>query len=170
MAFIVEDGTGLANATSYTTLVFADDYFADRGVVRWTENSCDAEQQVALILATDYIDVRYRFRGFQRFPDVQALEWPRDGLLSRTEQIIIDPDTVPIRVQKATAEIALVALDSDIFPNALKEGSEVLAESKGARGLTISRTFKEVVDNTPVLRKALGYLADLRAADELLRS
>ncbi len=170
MAFIVEDGTGLANATSYATLAFADDYFADRGVVRWTEQSCDEEKQVALILATDYLDLRFRYLGFRKLPETQALEWPREGVISRSNLVIISSDSVPVRVQKAAAEIAIIALDQDVFPNALKTTPEVLSLSKGARGLTISRTFKEAVDNSPVLRKALNYIKDLRASDELLRS
>ncbi len=170
MAFVVEDGTGLANATSYTTTAFANEYFADRQIGRWTEQACEEEQQVALILATDYLDLKYRYRGSQKEPDVQALSWPRVGVLSRSGEFIVDPDSVPVRIQKATCEIALVGLDQNVFPSALKTSPEVLSTSKRARGLGVTQTFKQVVDNSPVLRKALGYIRDLRASDELLRS
>lgn len=170
MAFIVEDGTGLANATSYTTTSFVDDYFTDRGETRWTEEACQADKEVALILATDYLDLKYQYLGISKIPETQALKWPREGVVSRSSFINVDSDSVPVGIQRAAAEIALIALDDDVFPNVLKNAPEILSQTKSARGLSIAKTFKEVVDSSPVLRKALAYIKDLRASNELLRS
>lgn len=170
MAFVVEDGTGLVNANSFTSISFADDYFTDRGETRWTEEACDEEKQVALILATDYLDLKYQYLGISKVPEIQALSWPREGVVSRSNFTVVDSDSVPVGIQRAAAEIALIALDQDIFPNVLKNAPEILSQTKSARGLSIASSFKEVVDSSPVLRKALAYIRDLRASNELLRS
>lgn len=66
MAFVVEDGTAKADATSYVTIAEADGYFADRGMTGWT--GADAVKQSALIKATDYIEGRFgqRFIGSKK--------------------------------------------------------------------------------------------------------
>ena len=57
MAFIPEDGTGSATATSYIDVAYADEYFTDRTVTAWSSLTNPAKQ-AALIAATDYIDFR----------------------------------------------------------------------------------------------------------------
>lgn len=107
MTFIVEDGTGVAGATSYTTVDFANDYFADRGIATWAGNG--SQKEAALILATDYLDGRFTFIGQQVAFD-QALEWPRTGTP-------YDSDVIPVDLQKACVEYALRALTSALAPD-----------------------------------------------------
>ena len=169
MAFIVEDGTGTLAATSYIDITFFDAYWTDRG----NEDAVGAsvsEKQVALILATDYIDATRRFLGFRAVPETQTLEWPREGVITRGRDDIIENNIVPVAVQKATAEVASFALSDELLPNVTHSSAQVLAESKGARGLSISRTFKAQVNTNPILRKALCLMTDLQASNELLRS
>lgn len=103
MAFLAEDGTGLAAANALCAVAFADEYFTDRGVTSWTGAS--SAKEAALIRATDYVETRWgkRFKGRVQFPDTpQALSFPRLG---------IDSDgAVPVAIQKAVAEYALRAL------------------------------------------------------------
>ncbi len=76
MAFVVEDGTGISDATSYVAVEYADSYFADRLNTLWT--GADAVKQSALIAATDYIEIRFgpQFPGSPKIP-TQALSFPR---------------------------------------------------------------------------------------------
>ena len=50
MAFIVEDGTGVEDANSYTSVAFADAYFADRNNTTWSGASV-ADKEFALVKA-----------------------------------------------------------------------------------------------------------------------
>ena len=54
MDFIVEDGTGIADATSYVTIEFSNDYL---GSV-WS-GSVIREKEQALITASEYADARW---------------------------------------------------------------------------------------------------------------
>lgn len=104
MAFLVEDGTGLASSNSYASVADADAYHEDRFNDAWVAAST-AEKQVALIKATDYIDSRFSFVS-TRETDTQALEWPRD-----------DYDGVPTKVKQATYEYALRSLSNELAPD-----------------------------------------------------
>lgn len=168
--FVVEDGTGLATATAYLTTANADQYHENIGNDAWADAS-DAEKQVAINVATQFVDLHYRFRGMKKLT-TQALEWPRDALLSRTELEFIDEDSVPVEVERATAELALASIAGvDLMPNSLgNQGSaQVLSETKKAGGLSVAKTFKEI-QNLPIFHKARCILEDLLASDELLRA
>lgn len=118
MAFVPEDGTGLANANSYCDLTFAASYFSDRGITAWDNADDTDDKQPALIKATDYIESRFgsRWIGTQEFPDVQALGWPRMstkqtspyylGFVSYAPDPNFPTDQVPVNLKKACAEYA----------------------------------------------------------------
>lgn len=109
MPFVPEDGTGLANANSLTTVEFADTYHAERGNDAWGPLTVPVKQQL-LIKATDYVAGKYAmvFAGTKAFAG-QALPFPR----------IIGYDNVgnPVGVQQAVAELALVANTASLSPN-----------------------------------------------------
>lgn len=170
MAFVVEDGTGLATATSYTDETFADAHHTDRGNTDWTSASSGAKQ-VALILATDAMDQLFRYRGRRKTAE-QALLWPRTAVFTRVEHDEVDSNSVPIAVQKATAELALAQVQGTILqPNSIPGSSadRALTETKKAGSLSVTQTFKEI-RSRPVFHKASCYVLDLTAADELLRA
>lgn len=108
MAFIVEDGTAKADATSYVTEAYADAYFLDRGNTVWAALDT-ADKEVALIKATDYIDKRFRraFVGYASRRE-QALAWPRRGACDVNDWWI-PADELPDNLMKATCEYALQA-------------------------------------------------------------
>lgn len=117
MAFVVEDGTGKVDANSYATLAFADNYFLERNITIW-DTYTDDQKQAALILATDYIEMRFgsQFAGYRLYPDnPQALSFPRKDVYNVT--IVTD------KLVKATCEYALRAaqgsLVSDIASTAI---------------------------------------------------
>jgi len=107
MAFIVEDGTGLLNANSYATVEYADVYFVERNVSAWSDLFSNVKQS-ALIKATDYIEMRYttKFKDSKLFPDVQALSFPRTGVVA-----------IPTNLLKATCEYALRASVGELTPD-----------------------------------------------------
>lgn len=122
MSFIVEDGTGLDDATSGASVGDADVYFRDRGVAEWIGTS--AVKQGALIRATDYIELRWssKFRGDKEFAG-QALSFPRlDGGVSTG---------VPVAYMRAVFEYALRALSGPLAPdNTVRDnGLQLISES-----------------------------------------
>ncbi len=71
MAFIVEDGSGIAGANSFSSIAYITNYLTERN--RQAENSWStlavAVQQAHAIAATDYLESRYResFGGKKEF-------------------------------------------------------------------------------------------------------
>lgn len=111
MAFVPEDGTGLANANSFISVETADAYFDDRSVTKWADLD-QTPKETALIQATDYIMLRWpseKFKGWQA-TEGQSLPFPRIYVGNSALQM-------PVSLQKATAEYALLALDGPLAPN-----------------------------------------------------
>lgn len=137
--FVVEDGTGLTDATSYITIDefkqfwFNEDYDFD--------NLSDTEIQRLLNKSTAYIDSNYDFPGY-RSSSTQALEWVREGAYY-LDGYDIDNDVVPSEVKKAVAEMAYL-LNEGNNPNAIigKEG-KVIAESSQVDVIKESITYEE---------------------------
>lgn len=120
MAFVVETGTGLPNATSYATV---DDFKA------YHEDTCEAlptgttnkKIQGALIEATRYLDRRYRakFIGIRRLV-TQSLEFPRINAFYLDGRIV---QNVPPEIQDATHELAFRALTIVLAPDPVYDES-----------------------------------------------
>lgn len=123
MAFTPEDGTGLADANSYSDVATADSYFADRNNAAWAALTT-GNKQAALIAATDYIDAVFGafFRGVP-VSETQALCFPRDEFTG-----------IPANLKKATAEYALRASAGPLAPDVEQDPS----------GYQVSRKFQRV--------------------------
>ena len=107
MAFVAEDGTGLATANALVTVAFADEYFTDRGIGVWTGS--DTVKQAALIKATDYVETRFGslFYGDKKSP-TQALSHPR---------VNTSTGEFPVAVKRAVCEYAVRALGASLLPD-----------------------------------------------------
>ena len=129
MAFVVEDGTGLSTANAYSDVIFADEYFAERGNASWSLLTI-AVKQSSLILATDYIDKVFGcfFKG-SMLTSTQALAFPRDSFLT-DEGLGIVPEVL----KKATAEYAIRASSAQLAPDVEQDPS----------GYQVSRKFEKV--------------------------
>lgn len=112
MAFIVEDGTGIANATAYTDVAFVDEYHTDRLNTAWTDLSDTALKEAAIIKATDYIDFRWDFVGDRKKAfELQSLKWPRIGAYIQIDEKELLSNQVPLVVMRACAEYALLTVN-----------------------------------------------------------
>lgn len=111
MAFVLEDGSGIANANAYAAVAFVDGYHTDRLNTAWTDISDTTLKQAAIIKATDYIDYRWDFIGDRKKSfQLQSLKWPRIGAWVRVDEKELLSDQVPLVVQYACAEYALLAV------------------------------------------------------------
>lgn len=113
MSFTPEDGSGIANANSYSTIAASNDYWALRGGEAWAGLS-DTRKEAALIRATDWIEAAYggSFLGV-RATNAQGLAWPRLGVM--VDGVAVSG--VPVGVVSACCELALKATTADLAPD-----------------------------------------------------
>ena len=119
MAFLPEDGTGLAAANSFVDVAYADAYFLDRGIAAWS--GTNVVKQGLLIQATDYIELRFAnlFKGLP-LVEMQALSFPR---------VSADFIEMPLPLKNACCEYALRAKLAKLMPDPVidKTGQGLLA-------------------------------------------
>src|SRR4030095_4494718 len=68
-----------------------------------------AKREAALMTATRFLETQMLWAGSPT-SDTQALGWPRTGVTTRQGQAV-DPQTIPLTVQEATAFYALALLE-----------------------------------------------------------
>ena len=165
MSLIIEDGTGLSNASAYVSVAGADSYFsANNNTVLSAKTT--PEKEAAILYATSYLDNNFWWRGYIKV-NQQALGWPRILVYDR-ENRIIDCNTVPQRVKDATAELALEALDKSLVPS-LPRGGEIKRQKVSSLEIeyferaSSTRTF-------PLVRQLLAGLFNDSPSAELFRA
>lgn len=158
VALIVEDGSAKTNADSYGSLAGANAYFSARRNTTWLESD-PFRKESALREATRFIDGRYTWGGQVETSD-QALAWPRFSATDR-EHRVIDSGTVPVRVQEATYEAALLALTGRLQP-ATDRGGRVKSVKLGPlaieneEGAPTTRSFDQIDTILVTLYRSAG--------------
>lgn len=149
MALVIEDGSGVAGANSYISVVDAQAYATARGLaVVITEAS--------LIRACDYLEsLRAEYQGTKTDED-QALQWPRYG--AYLDGASIDSDEIPDVLPKAQAQLACdILAGTDIMPTS--DGREVVEETvQGAVSVKYAPTGSAPVPQFPAARALLEPL------------
>ena len=134
--FVVETGAGLTNSNSYVSLATATAYNTQQGNADWNAITDVTIQEVALIKATQSIDILYGQQYYSlpmqqgqgafapNTPYLQALLFPRFTMVINQIQII-QSGAIPVQLQNAVCECALIwyragggttAGDPAIFP------------------------------------------------------
>ena len=116
MAFIVEDGSIIANANAYITVAELKAYWDSRAD---TITQVDAEVQAAIIIATQYVDLNYNWRG-EIVSDTQNLDWPRANVIDDQGRSLAS-DAIPTALKNAICEYAKRQLASSIQPDVSTE-------------------------------------------------
>jgi hypothetical protein len=150
MALIVEDGTGLANAESYISVVNCDAL-----LVQWGRSSTawlaltEAEKEGLLRNSTMFIDSEYagRWSGCV-LNNTQSLSWPRQNAEKRNGQSI-PSDEVPDEVEKACAFIAVETITNGVYYDE-DNGARIASESVGlgSGALTESKSYQGGKDSS----------------------
>jgi hypothetical protein len=141
VAFVVEDGTGRSDSSSYCDVSFADSYFSDRGVTDWAP-ATDEQKGAYLIRGTAYLGRwSLNWKGW-RANATQALDWPRSGAVLFERPLLGLPvwalalygysaaaqafpsNVIPEQLKQATAEFALRAKDGSLSRD-LKRGGRI---------------------------------------------
>ncbi len=112
MALVVEDGTGTLVAESYISVDDCKSYLDARGKTAFGLANTE-QQEVALRVATDYIDTVYgsKMTGY-RLRDGQALSFPRYAVM--VDDVVLPASPLPRALLNATCEAAHLALTTDL--------------------------------------------------------
>lgn len=163
MALIVEDGTGVANANTYGTLVGARAYASDRGVTLSVDDAIVSSQ---LILAMDYLEGQDYVGRPVSF--TQALSWPRS-------QVQFDPDNpfpdneIPPQLISAEYQLVIEQFNGIELEPSVDHEEGFIIEDKVDVLLT---KFSEKVGTTsqPILTKVDALLRSIILHIPMLRS
>jgi hypothetical protein len=151
MSFIIEDGTGVAGATSYATVAQAQAYAADRGL---SLPAAEADVQKLLIKACDFLQsLEDQYQG-SRTDAEQALAWPRSGVTVFGTRLVED-DAIPSMLIQAQCQLAVDLVNNDLQPT--DQGKEVQTETVGPLSTTYFRSGTSVAQPA----KALALLEPL---------
>lgn len=116
MGFEVIDPDNITiTANAYITTDKFKIYHKDRGN-DFTAITTDIEK--AIVAASDYLDERFTFVG-ERETDDQRLSWPRINGFD-IENVLLDG--IPVQVEEATSEYALLALTAALNPAPTADG------------------------------------------------
>lgn len=125
MTIIVENGTVVANANSYVSVVDADTYFLNRNNSVWASLDPVIVKPACLIQAQDYMLQAYRTRwqGFRTTIN-QTLDWPRFEVMSLDAPggygpapYFYPPNVIPQEIINAQCELAVRASQSELAPD-----------------------------------------------------
>lgn len=123
---IIEDGTGLPDATSYVDIEEADGYYGERGNESWAEAG-EAEKAAALVRACDWLERAYGqlWEGARRTA-TQRLSFPRE------EMDGVGEGEIPWWLKEAQCEAALLELsEPGVLSSDPSEGGALLREREG---------------------------------------
>lgn len=118
-SFVVEDGSGLEDATSYVSVADADTYYTiDANFTATWAARTTTQKQHRLAWASRILDQKVTWKG-DKYVEESGLRWPREGVYDR-DGVEIANDVVPLAVVQATLEFAKFLQEND--PT---EGSDV---------------------------------------------
>ena len=127
MAFTLEDGTGLPNSNAYVTAAEANTYLADRGSATSAWDALGtSEKQRLIVLASDYVDVRFVWRG-ERSLSSQNMEWPRRNAQRNDGYLLTG---IPTELKEAVIEYANRAAAAPLAPDPLYQDENAPLLSK----------------------------------------
>lgn len=158
MPIVVEDGTGLPNANSFTSVSYADVYFSDRQVQAWASLTTPAKE-AALIKATDYIVLWFsnQFKGVQKTEE-QGLPFPRVQTGLSME--------MPAQLLKATCEYAVRAARAPLNDDVTVDGTGQVIQKLVER---VGPIEDETTYHVPSELSFVGKRRPIPAADGLMK-
>lgn len=119
---IIEDGTGVTNANTYSNDAEYTAYATSRGL---TIGSDATIREKELILAMDFLEsMRSKFQGIKSAQG-NSLQWPRNSVF--IDGFSIDNDFIPVELKNSQIEAAAYASANDLISN--KASQNVSSES-----------------------------------------
>lgn len=140
MTMTVETGAIVAGANSYATEAALDSYWTDRNVSLSSYST--AEKEAALIIATQYVDNNYEYRGTLADED-QPLVWPRSFVVDARGRSY-DANEIPQILKNAVFEYAYRELtNADGLQPDVDDTGELISKSTNLGGeLVVSKSYR----------------------------
>lgn len=134
------------SANAYVSLAEANQYHDNRPAVgtTWADASDDQKAQ-AILWATMLMDNLWHWNGYVTTA-LQALQWPRIGLMNKNRMVSQDYNTIPTEIKNACAEYARQLLTGDLAGNSEIETQGITSLRAGP----VALTFKDNVTAKPV--------------------
>lgn len=145
LPFIVEDGSGYPDATSYVSVLEADTYMdriLDAYKSAWTDSD-EFQKQQMLVWGTQLFDEYVYFpnttQGYRNIRTYrqQALQFPRSGLMDR-DGYTIDYRSVPTFVKQATIQLGFELRKSDRVVEPVRG---IVSASVGPLSITFDQNY-----------------------------
>ncbi|QJA42946.1 hypothetical protein [Phaeobacter phage MD18] len=157
-AFIVEDGSGLSNATSYASVEEADDIITMNihASADWSALVVEDKERL-LAWASRYLDERTRWHG-RKAVETSALRWPRTGVTDR-DGLTLASNMIPRQLKIATAEMARYLISED---RSVERGQDALTRLRAdVIELEFSEGYRlpQVPSHMQYLLKGLGAIS-----------
>jgi hypothetical protein len=140
---VVEDGTGVENATSYVSLTNADAYHTKYDNTSWSGS--DSDKDVALTIASRAIDLLYgdKYLSTRKQNTSQAFLFPRYAFYDKHYKLV-SSDEIPQCLQDAVCELALKYLEGgEVYP-VVNVNQYIKQQSVSVGELSVSTTYGQM--------------------------
>ena len=159
VTIVTEDGTGLANATTYCSLTESETFFENTGrKAEWKTYSRD-ERAAALNAGAQYMDDVYGNRYLGDIQEstalTQALLWPRENVYSPRDGSLLPASPIPKNIHRANAEFGLEYLrqGGSLYPATVQDGRAVKRALVRVEGAVTKETEYDGGVSAPTNRK-----------------
>lgn len=126
IALVVEDGTGLVDSNTYTSVANVRLYASNRGIVLSIDDEVVASQ---LINATDLLETyACRYQGARTNED-QALEWPRTDVY--LYGILFPDNAIPSQLIAAQSQLVIAQFNGFVLQPNVSAQDYVIREKVG---------------------------------------
>jgi hypothetical protein len=144
VALTVEDGSIIAGADTYATVIATQAFATARGLTLPTGTGADAAIEKLLIVAMDYLEaLRADYQGSKIESD-QPLQWPRSGVL--LDGFEVAEDEIPACLVQAQMRLACYAYVNGNVLSTISDG-RVVVEETVANAITMK--YADHGDNSP---------------------
>lgn len=167
MPFVVEDGTGKADATAYLTVAAADAYAADHTTPAGWSAASSTAKEAAIRAATDFLDRQYAgaWRG-RPWSSTQRLSWPRGGVVLDGYELSASP--LPRQLLEACAEVAFKSFLGEALMADVADPSRIVSESVAVGPISKSVTYAGAKASAAYWRTVESLVAPLLSDADLV--
>lgn len=157
MAFVVEDGSGIADANSLASVEDVSAYLTSRNKGEAWDDLDTEVAQAACVSATDYFEAVWgQLLSGSRVSGTQALSLPRTGMMLNGFEV--EDDVVPTLVINVIAELADRAKDGPLVADISAGTGAVIESSKTVGPITKTTKYSEATARSNTSYTAVGLM------------
>ncbi len=139
-SFVVEDGTGLSNATSYTDIATIDDLLSIEVYLGSAWNALTTnDKETWAMWTTKFMDTTIKYAGYKK-SQTQSLEWPRT-LVYNCDGFLVSDEEVPQVIKELQSKLCgYYTLNTTINPySPLSDQLDITKIKLAEIGVTFNR-------------------------------